>query len=80
VDPETGPWKAIALASATVATGLIGILTAMVRKAKPEGMTNGNKILLDRLERLERQIHLMNNDVIQQGHDIANVKGRLGLD
>lgn len=77
MDPETAPYKAIALASIGVATGLVGIIVAMVHKAKPQGMTNGNKHLLDRLVHLERLMHENSTEIIKQGKDIARLQVRL---
>ena len=79
MDPPAEPnvWKAVALASLTVSTGLLGIVLSLVKRAKPKDMTNGNRHLLERLERLEDQIRQNTVELTRQGQEIAHIEGRL---
>lgn len=79
MDTESS-WKVIALASLSVATGLVGIIIAMVRGTKRNGLNGSNKHLADQIERLYQRLDRIENKVDGQGRHIAHIEGRLDGD
>ncbi len=66
-------YKEAILALAAVATGLVSLIAWLLRKGKG---TNGNDLLIRRMEKLEELVHEVIKEQTAQGKDIAALKER----
>lgn len=80
MDSDPTSWKAIALASLTVSTGLLGVVVALVHKVRKGAnglLTNGNAELLKRIDRIETQLNKNRDEIAKVTAEVAEVRGHL---
>ncbi len=66
-------WKEIALALATIATGLVVLAAKLAKKAK---VADDDNALAQRLEKLEALVHEMLKEQTAQGKQLAALEER----